>query len=213
MLAAPTPMSGDSSVLNCKGGVMTEPSDRRLAQATLVGMRATLPLPYEAYRVALGKSWYRLLPQRAVLDEEQMLAALVDTPKPALCAALALDGIVAVAAWPQTARWSPEISRELRAEAERSAPSNPNARLLLKADGAEPVILTADEFYRWREQYDILGLNLAWATSGEDAVALAHGATNTVHLSRVQPTTARIIAGLEALATQSGFVPPPPNDR
>ena len=192
---------------------MTESSDRRLAQAALVGIRATLPRPYEAYRVALGKSWYRLLPQRALLDEEQILAALVDTPKPTLCAGLALDGILAVAAWPHTSGWSPEIRLGLKAEAERSIASNPNARLLLKTDGVEPVILTADEFYRWREQYEILGLNLAWAMSGEDAVALAHQATDTVQLSRVQPTTARIIAGLEALAAQTGIVPPPPNDR
>ena len=192
---------------------MTEPSDRRLAQATLVGLRATLPLPYEVYRVALGKAWYNFLPQRALLDEVQLLAALVDTPKPALCAAIALDGILAVAVWPHTSRWGPEIRMGLHAEAQQSIAKHPKARLLLKTDGAEPVVLTPEEFYRWREQYEILGLNLAWAMSGKDAVALAYGATNTVHLSRVQPTTARIIAGLEALAAQTGIVPPPPNDR
>ena len=182
---------------------MTEPSDRRLAQATLVGLRATLPLPYEVYRVALGKAWYMLLPQRALLDDAQMLAALVDIPKPALCAAFALDGILAIAAWPTTSRWSSDIRSKIRAEAQQSIAKHPNARLLLQTDGAEPVVLTPDEFYRWREQYEILGLNLGWAMGGEEPVALAHAATNTVQLSRVQPTTARIMAGLEAVAQRS----------
>lgn len=187
---------------------MTEQSDRRLAQATLVGLRATLPLPYEVYRVALGKSWYMLLPQRTLLDEAQILEALVGVPKPALCAAFALDGILAVAVWPHASQRSAEFRAAMHAEGERSKAEYPNARLLLKTDGEAPVVLTPDAFYRWRDEYEILGLNLAWGMEGEDHVALAHDATNTVQLSRVQPTTARIIAGLEALAAQAGIAPP-----
>lgn len=139
---------------------MDASSARRLAQATLVGLRATLPLQYEAYGIC-GKG-YILLPQRVPLDGEEIVAALVDIPKPALCAALALDGFLAIAVWPGTYWGSAEMLTAKHAMAQQSIAKHKKARLLFKVDGEDPVVLSVDELSQWSEQYKIVGLNLGF---------------------------------------------------
>lgn len=179
---------------------MNELLARRLAHATLIGLRATLPLEYEAYH-GHGKG-YMLLPERAPLDRNEVAAALAALPKPVLCVALALDGILAIAAWPNKSWWGESTPAALTVGRE-AVTEFADARMLLKVEGEEPLVLTPEELFQWREQYQIVGLNMSWSFARNDPLALSHSATDVVRFSRVHPRPGRIMAALTAYAASS----------
>jgi hypothetical protein len=151
--------------------------DDKLARATLVALRAALPMQHEAF------GWgYAFLPSQAPMSREEVLKALVELPKPILCAGFALDGALAIATWPRPADTIDESVH--RAAVLRDFPG---ARLLFEIDGEAPVVLTPEEMFRWRDDYEVLGLGVSWQWSDDDPLARVHAATTIVDLSRLHP--------------------------
>ncbi|MFL5560853.1 MAG: hypothetical protein ACJ79K_05180 [Gemmatimonadaceae bacterium] len=158
---------------------MPESEDRLLAQVTLVALRAALPVTQEAL-----SGLYAILPRLAPMKREAAVNALAVMPKPVRCTAIALDGILAIAAWPLehrlTGHWPESFAHRLETQEQY-----PRARLLFKVDGEEPLVLNAQNAIRWQNDYQVLGLGVSWAWDDNDPLARLHDATAVVGLTRV----------------------------
>lgn len=180
--------------------------ERRAAAATLVALRALLPVPAE------GLGWgYALLPDRVPLERQDAIQALVTAPKPLVCVALGLGGCLAIATWSGVAvapyaAHAAAIQHDAawgarRAQQRREVPA---ARLLFAIEGEEPVVLSLEEVWAWEERYTVLGLTYAWCPVDPepDALTRREGATARVRFSRMQVSPSGRSGG-------TGLVPAP----
>lgn len=156
---------------------MSNSLDERLARATLIGLRASLPLPH----LALG-SGYLLLPSQSPMDRDEVVGSLVALPKPMRCVATAIDGALAVGAWTfpppgNAGNWPDAAHRDVIAR------SHAEGRMLFLAEGEDPVVLNPAEFFAWQDQYEVAGLGLSWSWADENPIARVHNATTIVGLS------------------------------
>ena len=150
---------------------MPDPVEVRLARATLIALRAVLPMPHEAF------GWgYVLLPDTVPLDQEMIIDALVMAPKPVRCAALALDGALAVAVWPHPhqPRRAPDVTSEVEAHRRQVLEEHSAARLLFSVDGEEPIVLTPTEMFRWQDEYEVIGLGVTAVTGLSSCAGRQH---------------------------------------
>lgn len=121
------------------------------ARATLLALRAAFPDAASGPRDA----WI-IPPSVAPLPYPMVLERLSAFPKPVLCAAFPIGGVVVLGCWPLLDE--PVLREYVAAEsatlarAVRESVANGEARLLLRGAGEE-LLLTVEEAARWAAEY------------------------------------------------------------
>jgi hypothetical protein len=165
---------------------MTDAFERRAAEVVLAGLHAILPIPSEG-----SGGCYRLLPDQMPVDREAVLEAIIAAPKPLSCAAIGYGGCLGVILWPGVGKFGTagpnERDRAVEAWHTRQRASNPLRRPAARlrfAAGPESAVMTLAEYDVWREQYRVLGLNIAIDYGATD------GDLGRAELSRILPSRA-----------------------
>jgi hypothetical protein len=130
----------------------------------------------------------------APLERDRIIDLLMGMRPPVRCAGMAVGGLLAVTAWPDTPAsllLSPtkELWPDVMTHREEVLREFPNSRVLFSVEGEDPVVLATQEFFAWQDHYAIIGVNASWAWDDDDPLARKHGATARLHLSRTLPQT------------------------
>jgi hypothetical protein len=132
--------------------------ERRIAEAALIALRSS------ALDTGEDMARYVMLPDLSPRDADEVIDALAELPKPALCFSFRERGVLLLACWPPDqihvqgfVEAHNEVANMIVGEMRKRLPEN--MRILVK-DSVSQVRMTPSEFGQWAREYDIV--NASW---------------------------------------------------